>query len=317
MPPPINRTMTPLEWALLVVLASLWGGSFFFVGVAIKALPPLTIVMIRVGVAAIALNLLLLVTGRRLPGDRGAWLAFLCMGFLNNLLPFMLITWGQTHIASGLASILNATTPLFGIVFAHFLTVDEKMSGGRLVGVLVGMAGVAAMVGPDALGGLGSNVLAQLAVLGAAAAYGISGIYGRRFKSMGISPIVSATGMLTGSAIMMVPVALWFDQPWSLPAPGLPALAAVFSLAIVSTALAYLIYFRLLSSAGATNILLVTLLVPVSAILLGALFLGERLALVHFLGMALVGSGLAAIDGRPWRYCQAFLRRGSYQQTRD
>ncbi len=306
MQPQINRTMSPVEWAFLMALALMWGGSFFFIGVAVSALPPFTIVMFRVGIAALALNALLLVTGRHLPLDRAAWRAFLSMGFLNNLIPFILITWGQTHIASGLASILNATTPLFGIVVAHYFTTDEKMSPGRLTGVLIGFIGVVAMVGPAALGGLSANVLAQIAVIGAAVAYAVSGVYGRRFKSMGIAPIVTATGMLTASSLMIVPIALWLDQPWSLPAPGPNVWAAITGLAVISTAMAYIVYFRLLSSAGATNILLVTFLVPVSAILLGALVLGERLAAVHFFGMALIGLGLAAIDGRPWRSWQRF-----------
>ncbi len=300
----INRNMTPVQWAMLVALATMWGGSFFFIAVAVQALPPLTVVMLRVGLAAITLNALLLVTGRRLPFDRRAWRVFLTMGFANNLVPFVLITWGQTHIASGLASILNATTPLFAIVVAHYFTADEKMSGGRLAGVLIGLAGVVAMVGPEALRGLSANLLAQLAVIGAAVAYAVSGVYGRRFKRLGISPMVSATGMLTASAIMMLPIVAWRDQPWSLPMPGFQVWLAVIGLAIVATVVAYIVYFHLLSTAGATNLLLVTFLVPVSAILLGALILGERLASVHFVGMALIGLGLAAIDGRPWRFCQ-------------
>lgn len=303
MQPPINKSMTPVEWSLLITLAIMWGGSFFLIAVAVQVLPPFTIVMLRVGIAAITLNLLLIVTGHRLPIDRQAWQAFLSMGFANNLVPFVLITWGQTHIASGLASILNATTPLFAIVVAHYFTTDEKMSGGRLGGVLIGLAGVVAMVGPEALRGLSANLLAQLAVIGAAVAYAVSGVYGRRFKRLGLSPMVSATGMLTAAAIMMLPVVAWRDQPWSLPMPGFQVWLAVIGLAIVATVIAYIVYFHLLSTAGATNLLLVTFLVPVSAILLGALILGERLASIHFLGMALIGIGLAAIDGRPWRLC--------------
>ena len=306
---PINKAMTPVEWSLLIALAIMWGGSFFFIGVAVEALPPFTIVMLRVGLAAITLNILLIATGSRLPISRDAWQAFLLMGLLNNLVPFALITWGQTHIASGLASILNATTPLFGIVVAHYFTTDEKMTGGRLAGVLIGLVGVVAMVGPEALQGLSSNLFAQLAVIGAAVAYAVSGVYGRRFKKLGISPMVSATGMLTASAIMMVPIAIWQDQPWLLPMPSFPVWAAVFGLAIISTVFAYLVYFHLLSTAGATNLLLVTFLVPVSAILLGALILGERLASIHFFGMALIGLGLAAIDGRPWRLYQRLWQR--------
>jgi drug/metabolite transporter (DMT)-like permease len=220
------------------------------------------------------------------------------MGFLNNLMPFSLIVWGQTHIASGLASILNATTPVFTVIVAHFLTRDEKLTVNRLIGVLVGLAGVSVIIGPEALQGLGVNAFAQLAVLGAAVCYSFAGIYGRRFRRLGVHPVVTATGQVSASAIMMLPLALAVDCPWRLPIPAPPVLGAVLGLATLSTALAYIIFFRVLATAGATNIMLVTFLIPVSAVLLGMVFLGEHLAWRHFLGMGLIGAGLAAIDGR-------------------
>lgn len=294
----INQTMGALEWALLLLLSILWGGSFFFVGVAVKALPPFTLVVLRVGIAALALNIILRGMGLRMPRDAASWRAFFGMGLLNNMIPFSLIVWGQTQIASGLASILNATTPLFTLIVAHLLTRDEKLSGARLGGILVGFAGVAVIIGPDSLQGLGENTLAQFAVLGAALSYAFAGVFGRRFARMGVAPLVTASGQVSASTVLLLPLALLVDRPWNIPLPGMPVWAAVLGLALISTALAYILYFRILASSGATNLLLVTFLIPVSAILLGALFLGEQLAAKDFIGMGLIGLGLLAIDGR-------------------
>jgi len=294
----INIRMGALEWALLVILSILWGGSFFFVGVAVKALPPLTLVVLRVGLAALALQLVLRARGLGMPRDGRSWAAFFGMGLLNNMIPFSLIVWGQAQIASGLASILNATTPLFTLVVAHLLTRDERLSGGKLAGILCGLAGVAVIIGPESLHGLGGDLLPQLAVLGAALSYACAGVFGRRFARMGIAPLQTAAGQVSASTILLLPLALLVDRPWQLAVPGLPVWGAVLGLALVSTALAYILYFRLLASAGATNLLLVTFLIPVSAILLGTVFLGERLAAGDFAGMALIGLGLLVIDGR-------------------
>lgn len=290
--------MTPLNWSLLLALSILWGGSFFFVGVAVKALPPFTIVLLRVAIAAAALHIVLRATRTAMPWDGETWRAFFGMGLLNNAIPFSLIVWGQTHIASGLASILNATTPLFTVLVAHVLTVDERLSRGRIVGALLGLAGVVALIGPQALVGLGHDVLAQLAILGAALSYAFASLFGRRFKRMGIPPLATAAGQVTASSALLLPIALIVDRPWTLPPPELPVWGAILGLALLATALAYILYFRILASAGAVNLMLVTLLIPVSAILLGSAFLGEALAPMDFAGMALIGLGLAAIDGR-------------------
>ncbi len=294
-----GRTMGPMEWALLLALSMLWGGSFFFVGVAVEELGPLTIVALRVGLAALALNALILLLGQRMPRDRRLWAAFFGMGLLNNMIPFSLIAWGQGHIASGLASILNATTPFFTIVVAHFLTRDEPFIPGRLAGVAIGFAGVVYMLGTEAHEGAASRSWAQLAVLAGALSYAFAGVFGRRFRTLGCSPLVAACGQVTASALVLMPLALVAERFWQQPWPGLDTWSAVFGLALFSTALAYLIYFRLLASAGATNLLLVTFLIPASAILLGIFVLGERLEWRHLAGMGLIGLGLAAIDGRP------------------
>lgn len=299
------------EWALLGLLSVLWGGSFFFAKIAVAELPPLTLVFGRVGLAALALHPIVVLTGRRVPGTAQAWGAFAIMGLLNNLVPFGLIFWGQTHIGSGVASILNATTPLFTVVVAHLLTCDEKATGGRLLGVLFGMAGVAAMIGPDAVRSLGGGVWGEIAVLGAALSYAFAAVWGRQFRRLGLDPLVSACGQLSASALMALPLALLLDAPWTLQPPHAGTWAALAALALVSTALAYVIFFRILAAAGATGITLVTFLIPISAILLGSVFLGERLEVRHLAGMALIGLGLAAIDGRPWsmvRSCKARRR---------
>lgn len=307
--PQLHRSMSPIEWSLLLVLSVLWGGSFFFVGVAVRALPPFTLVAARVGLAALVLHAVVLATGQRMPAQRRIWAAFFGMGLINNVVPFCLLVWSQKHIASGLAAILNATTPIFTVIVAHFLTSDEKLSGNRLVGVLSGFAGVVLMIGPAALDGFGTGVLAQLAVLGTACSYAFAGIFGRRFVSMGVAPMLTATGQVTASTIMLLPIALLVDRPWTLPAPGVEVFAAIAGLAVLSTALGYILYFRILATAGATNLLLVTFLIPVSAILLGVTILGERLEARQLAGMGAIAIGLAAIDGRLVRRLRGRDRR--------
>ena len=301
--------MTPLEWGMLLALAAVWGGSFFFNGVAVRELPVFTVVVSRVALAAIILFVLLRLRGERMPRSGPIWAAFFGMGLLNNAVPFSLIVWGQQHIASGVASILNASTPLFTVILAHFLTSDERMTGGKLAGVLVGFLGVAVMIGSDAVRDLGAHVAAQLMCVAGAVSYALAGIFGRRFRTMGITPMAAATGQVIASSVILLPLVMVVDRPWTLPAPSLGATAALIGVAAISTALAYVLYFRILATAGATNLLLVTFLIPVSAILLGTLFLGEVLQAKHFAGMALIGLGLAAIDGRPWKAVLALVTR--------
>ena len=306
---PQIRSMTTTEWIMLLTLSVLWGGSFFFTGVAIKALPPFTLVALRVGLAALILQAVVRVLGVKLPTTPKVLAAFFGMGLLNNVIPFSLIVWGQTQIASGFAAILNATTPLWTVLVAHLLTKDEKMTSNRLAGVLIGLVGVVVMVGPSVLSGVADAGFAQLAVLAASVSYAFAGVFGRNFKQMGIPPLATAAGQVTASTVMLLPVALFIDKPWMLPMPDISVWGAVFGIAALSTALAYVLFFRILATAGATNVILVTFLVPISAIILGSLVLGERLDPRQFLGMALIGVGLAAIDGRlPRRIGEAILR---------
>lgn len=293
---PGSLTLGPIEWALLLALAFVWGGSFFFGAVALDELPPLTVLLARVGLAAVALNIGLIVVGRSLFGFRRWWGAFLVMGLINNVIPFGLILWGQTHIASGLASILNAATPVFTVLLAHYLTRDERLTGWKLGGVLMGFAGVAAMIGPEAFIGFGDHVLGEVAIVGAALSYAFASIWGRRFRDL--PPVVTATGQVSASTLLVLPIVLVIDQPWRLAAPGAITWGALIGLALASTALAYVMYFRILRTAGASNLMLVTLLVPVFAIAMGVGILGETLAWRHIIGMAVIGLGLLAIDGR-------------------
>ncbi|MFS1933916.1 DMT family transporter [Vibrio splendidus] len=296
----INISMNARVWAMLILLSMLWGGSFFFVGVVVTDLPPLTIVALRVGIAAITLWIIALMIGLRPPKELRVWGAFLGMGLLNNVVPFSLIVWGQTQIASGLASILNAATPIFAVVVAGILLPDERVTPLKLVGVGIGFVGVVVMIGLPALSG-GGSLIAQLAIITAALSYAFAGVYGRRFKAMGINPIITAAGQVTASTMVLTPVALMVDGPLDVVAMSGDTWAAIAGLAVLSTAVAYVLYFKILELAGATNVLLVTLLVPVSAILLGSLFLNESLEVIHFVGMLLIAIGLSAIDGRLWR----------------
>ena len=282
-------------WFLIVILSIIWGASFFFVEIAVERMTPLTIVLCRVGGAAFLLLGFVWLTNRKMPKNLSLWGAFLALGALNNVIPFSLITWGQNHIDSSLAAILNATTPVFGVILAHFLIKGEPLTKNRLGGVLFGWVGVAILIGIDALNGVGVKIAGQVAVLGAAFLYAIAAIFGHRFKD--IDPVVVAAGMLTGSTIIMIPLVFMIEQPFTLdPAPV--TWAALFGLSVISTSLAYIIYFYVLSKAGATNIVLVTFLIPVSAIFLGMIVLGETPGWNAFAGMVLIFIGLVFIDGR-------------------
>jgi drug/metabolite transporter (DMT)-like permease len=286
------------DWLRLVVLSVLWGGSFFFVSVAVPYLPAFTIVLARVGLGALVLALMLMVLRVPFPKGREVWIALAVMGLLNNVVPFSLFVVAQGQITSGLASILNATTPLWSVVVAHFATRDERMTSAKALGVVIGFSGVAMMMGA----GLGDGtVWAQAACLAAAISYAFSTVWGRRFRTMGISPLSTAFGQVTMSSLMLLPLVIFVDQPWTLPMPSGTVLAALLGLAVLSTSLAYGLYFGLISSAGAVNASLVTFLIPVSAIGLGVLVLGEVLLPRHIAGMALIAVGLAALDGRIWK----------------
>jgi len=292
-----QKTIPPRAWAELLLLATIWGGSFISNRLALNEVPVLTTVAFRVAGACLLLWVYVRLRGLPIPRSPRIWLAFLVMGLLNNALPFTLITWGQLTIASGLAAIVNASTAVFGVLVAALVFRDERLTARRLTGVLLGFTGVAVAIGLQALTTLNLTSLPQLALVAAAVSYAMAAVFARRMLG-GLAPQVAAAGMLTGSSLLMLPAALWID--------GLPVLthgaqiwAALGYLAVISTAGAYLLYYRVLSLAGAGNLSLVTLLTAPIAIVLGALILNEALPLRAYAGFALIALGLLIIDGRP------------------
>jgi drug/metabolite transporter (DMT)-like permease len=276
--------MDAYDWVMLITLATVWGGSFLFNAILVAELPVITIVAIRVTVAALALWGFVRVTGRKIPTTPQVWGALLILGVLNNAIPFSLIVQGQTQITSGLASILNATTPFFTILVAGFFLTDERFSVLRVLGVVVGFSGVILLVGPEALGSLGADFWAQLCALGAALSYGFASVFGRRFRELKVDPVMVATGQVTMSSLVLWPIALWIDGPQDILGLSFNAAASMFGLAVLCTSFAYILYFRILERAGATNISLVTFLVPISAIILGVLVLGESIFIKEIIG---------------------------------
>lgn len=300
--PAMTRThMDRRDWAILLLLALIWGAAFFFIGIAVRHVAPFTYVWARLSIAALVLLLFVRWQGHRLALSRGDWAAMGVLALLNTSLPFVLFGWSQQHIASGVAAILNATTPIWGVLVAHFLTRDERMTPSRLAGVVLGFGGVTLMIGPAILVESGGKALPKIACIVAALSYAFAAVYAKRFRAKRVAPLTVATGQLVTGAVMMTPVALLVDRPWQAVVPPLSAIAAIVALAVVCSAFAYILYFKLIERAGATNALLVTLLVPPVAILLGAMFLGEHLHARDFAGLALIAAGLAAIDGRMLR----------------
>ena len=295
----VSRSTGPMSlvaWIQLLTLGIIWGASFFFARVAVVEIPPLTLVLFRVGIAAIALHIYLAVSGISfLPALRKSR-AFLILATVNNVIPFSLIFLGQTELGAGLAAVLNATTPFWTIIVANWLTVDERISTGKIIGVTAGIAGTAIMIGPGFLADLGAPIWAKLAIVGAAISYAFAVIYAKRFSK--IEPSVVATGQLTASTLIMLPLVFVIDGVIAMSTVSIGVWVSVAALALLSTALAYILYFSLIANAGATNASLVTLVVPVSAILLGAMFLNERLELYELAGMGLIALGLIIIDGR-------------------
>ena len=281
---------------LLLGLGIVWGGSFFFAQIALNEVPPLTVALHRIFWAVPVLFVVVLWKGIDIPKSMRAWLCYFVMGALNNAIPFSLIFWGQTHIGSGLASILNSTTAFFGVIVAGIFLVDERLTARKVIGALFGVLGVAAIMGIDALTNFNPNNLAQIAILGAALFYAFAGVWGKRYLSEYL-PIMNAFGMLVASTVLMVPVAIITE--------GIPVLtlstgvwASLMAVAIFSTAIAYLLYFKILALAGSANLMLVTLLIPPIGVGLSVVFLDEKIGIEAVLGFGLITIGLLVTDGR-------------------
>jgi len=287
---------------MLGILAAVWGGSFFFAEIALREVPPMTIALHRVFWALPVLALIVIIKGYTIPSSPKILRAYLVMGALNNAIPFSLIFWGQTQIDSGLASILNATTAMFAAVIAGLLLKDEPLTRNKIVGAALGLAGVAFIMGPSALRAFNPSNLAQLAILGATLSYAFAGVWGKTTLS-GQPPLMNALGMVAGSSLLMIPIVLLTD--------GVPSFdlsktvwSALLGLSILSTVLAYILYFAILRRAGAANLLLVTLLIPPFAVSLGVVFLGERMGVEAWIGFIVIAVGFAVTDGRLFQFRQ-------------
>ena len=291
-----SGAISATDWAQLLLLGFLWGGAFFLGRIAVLELHPLMLVLLRVAIAAGALHLYLLVRGPSFRSALPMMPAFFVLATLNNVIPFSLIFTGQTELGAGLASIINATTPFWTAIAAAFLTSDEKLSWNKVAGITAGIIGTAIMIGPSALAGLGGPAWAKFAVLGAALSYALAAIYAKRFRGVPVSTV--ATGQLTASTTVMLPIVLLGTTTSDLLSVSLDIWLAVVTLGLACTAFAYILYFRLVASAGATNASLVTIIVPASAITLGVIFLGERFTGFELTGLTLILVGLMIIDGR-------------------
>lgn len=300
--------MRPLDWLMLIVLSIVWGGTFYFVAVALAEVPPLTLVMVRCMIAVTVLVPPLLLLGYRFPTTAEQWRNYAVMAILNNIVPFTMIFYAQYSIPSGLASVLNATTPLMSLLVLRFVA-GEAWTSNKLAGVLIGLAGVAVLIGPAAFTNTDrASVFAMLLCLAATVCYGLSGLWGRRLT--GFAAPVSAASQLTCSALLLIPLSAMIDRPWALPMPSDRILLATLGLGVFSTALAYVMFFRILASAGSLNVMLVTLLVPFTAIGLGVMFLGETLLAHQIAGAVIIGVSLLVIDGRLFGFPQVPARSG-------
>lgn len=299
---------------LLLALAAVWGGSFFFGEIALREVPPLTITLHRVFWALPILAIIVFLKRIPVPRTLRVWRAYLVMGALNNAIPFSLIFWGQTQIESGLASILNGTTAMFGAVVAGLLLADEPLTKNKLVGAALGLVGVAFIMGPGVLTGFNPGNLAQLAILAAALSYAFASVWGKTTLA-GQPPLMNALGMLIGSTLLMIPIVLMVDGPpqFTLSAS---VWSALLSVAGLSTALAYVLYFAILARAGAANLMLVTLLIPPFAIGLGALVLGEKMEPEAFIGFAIIALGFAVTDGRLFSVLSGRAQPGTQTEPR-
>lgn len=281
---------------LLVLLAGLWGPSFLFIKVAVTEIPPLTMVLARVFIAAVLLVAALRVQGQQMPGWGPVWKHLAFIALVHNTIPFVLFAWGEQYVDSALASIMNGTTPLFTIVLAHMFVMDDKMSLRKTVGALVGFGGLIVLVAPSVLGGVQASTWGLLALAVASAMYGVAIVYSR-LHLRGLPAMVAPTGQMILATLYLLPLALLVDRPFSLPLPSLPALLSLLALAVFGTAVGFIVYYRLIETAAATYTSMVTYLIPVVGVILGVLVLGERLAWTSYAGCALILLGVMTANG--------------------
>lgn len=291
--------MTNRTWAMLLLLATIWGSSFLFGRIAVQEMPAFTVVLLRVGLAAMTLWFFILVTKRKIKITKWLIINGTIIGILNNVIPFSFILYGQKEIGSGLAAVVNAMTPIWTLLIANWFTNDEKFTQQKLIGILFGFAGVAVLMGGDIWLGLTASALAQCMIVIATISYGISGVFGKRFK--GHDPVLIAACQMTTSTLFMIPIVLAVDDPFSIAMPSAIVIGSIIAIAVLCTAFAYVLFFKILDAAGAVNVSLVTLLVPVSAIILGMIFLNETLTTYQIGGIVLIAAGLLIIDGRLFR----------------
>ncbi|OUS08429.1 EamA family transporter [Rhodobacterales bacterium 52_120_T64] len=294
-----QQQLNSRAWLEMLTLGAIWGGVFLAVALALKEIPVFCLVTMRVGFAAVVLWIYILVRKHQIPRGWKVWSAVIVMGILNNAVPFTLLNFGQTQIASGLTSILNAGTVVFATLISAMFLKDERLTPRKLVGVILGMSGVVTVIGVQALQTFDLRSLGQIACIGATFSYALAGVWARKHLS-GVSPAASSAGMLTDSAQVMAPITLWIDG-WPTWAYSGQTWLSLIYIVIIATVIAYLLYFRVLNSAGASNTLLVTLVVPPIAVTLGAFVLAEQLPLRSLLGFALIATALAVIDGRLWK----------------
>jgi drug/metabolite transporter (DMT)-like permease len=280
----------------LLFLASLWGPSFLFMKVAVQEIPPFTLVLGRVGIAALLLYLILRLTGRNLPKLGPIWLRFAVVGFFANALPFVLISWGEIHISSALAAILNGTTPFFTILLAHVFTIDDRLTPVKIVGTMVGFVGLVLLIAPSLWQGVYATTWGLVAVTAATASYGVGIVY-TRLKLRGLPPLVGPTAQVTMATLYILPLSLWLEHPFSLPAPSWPAWASMLGLALLGTALAYVVYYYIIERTSATYVSMVTYLVPIFGVALGIVVLDEQPGWLAYVGCALILVGVMTVNG--------------------
>jgi drug/metabolite transporter (DMT)-like permease len=300
-----QKNLTGRAWAEMMLLAMIWGGSFLSIRVALDEILPLASVAHRTTWAMLVLWGVIAIMRIPLPSDPKIWFSFLVMGLMNSVIPFTLMAWGQLYIESGLTSILNAFTAVVGVVIASLFFADERISLRKGIGVFLGFFGVAVAIGLENFHTLDLRSMAQLAVIGGTVAYAIAGVWARK-RLVGMPPQLAAAGMLTGSTVIMLPLAYFIDGPLSFDLEP-RTMWAIGYYAIIATAFAYLLYYRVLAMAGSGNLMLVTLLVAPIAITLGAVVLGEKLGTNTYFGFAILAVGLIILDGRVWK---AMQRRG-------